>query len=253
MMRIEERKDLKGYSLKKGRNIIKLKKLGKHLYEFEKFKISTKNLDVITLLQDRFYAFVKRNKIEIMTENTTRDCNQNRFMKGCGLKIKYSKNLFTRNLPTFKSNYKDIFEYKSFNELDLHKLHKLFKQCVENPIENYIRFRKYSNKLKRLVRNMYDYQNWKVVSLNNKDIGIIMPHLFPEDPALGTLLNIGLRPKCRGKGYGRVIHAHGLELLKQMGAKKYLGSTETTNQAMLRVFEINGCRKLFIRHFFYVN
>lgn len=252
-MQIEERKNLNGYSLRKGKNIIKLKKLGKHLYEFEKFNVSTKNLNVITLLQEKFFSFVKRNKIEIMTENTARDRNQNRFMKGCGLKIKYSKNLFTRNLRTFSPNYKDIFKYKSFNELELYKLHKLFKHCIEGSIEDYARFRNYSKKLKRLVRNVYDYENWKVALLNNTAIGIIMPHVFPEDPKLGTLLNIGIRPKYRGKGYGRIIHAHGLELLKQMGAKKYLGSTEITNYAMVKVFELNGCKKWFIRHFFYAN
>lgn len=249
-MLIEERKDLKGYSLKSGRNIIKLKKLGKHLYEFEKFKISSANLKIITLFQEKFYAFAKRNKVEIMTENTARDRNQNRFMRDCGLKIKFSKNLFTRNLRTFRSTYKDVFCYTSFTEIELHKLHKLFKLCIKDSIESYIRFRKYSNKLKRLVRNVYDYENWKIVSLNNKAIGIIMPHVFPEEPGLGTLLEIGLKPEYRGKGYGRIIHAHGLEILKQMGAKKYLGSTETTNYAMLRVFKLNGCRKLFKRHFF---
>jgi hypothetical protein len=39
-------------------------------------------------------------------------------------------------------------------------------------------------------------------------------------------------------------------ILKEMGAKKYIGSTETDNYAMLKVFKINGCRKLFIRHFY---
>lgn len=252
-MQIEERKNLNGYSLRKGKNIIKLKKLGKYLYEFEKFNVSTKNLNVITLLQEKFFSFVKRNKIEIMTENTARDRDQNKFMKGCGLKIKYSKWLFTRSLRNFNSPYKNVFKYHSISEAGIYKFFRLFKLSMENSIRQFDQFKKYLNKIKKLIKNTYDIDSWKVVSLNNTDIGIFMPHIFPENPKLGTLLEIGLKPKYRGKGYGRIIHAYGLELLRQMGAKKYLGSTEITNCAMVKVFQLNGCKKWFIRHFFYAN
>ena len=71
-----------------------------------------------------------------------------------------------------------------------------------------------------------------------------MPYIHPENPYIGSLLNFGVKPEFRGKGYGSIIHSKGLELLKEMGAKKYIGSTKPTNYAMLRVFEINGCRKI---------
>ena len=251
-MRIKEIKDSHGYSLLFGKNIIKLYKLEKHLYEFEKFQlVNTKNIRLVNLLSEKFYSFIKKNKIVVMTENTARDRNQNRFMRGCGLKIMYSKKLFTRNLRTFTSVYTDNFEYKSINEIGNRKFSELFKVCIKDPIEKYIQFRKYEIRIKKLFRSVYTIDNWKVATLKNENVGIIMPHIFPEDLKLGTLLEIGLKPEHRGKGYGRVLHAHGLEILKQMGAKKYLGSTETTNHAMLRVFELNGCKKWFIRHFFY--
>ncbi len=251
-MKIEERKDKYGYSLKSGKNVIRLRKLDKHFYEFEKFQLTNrKDIKLVSLLGEKFYSFVKKHEILIVTENRARDRDQNRFMKECGLKIKYSKQLFTKNLRNFKSNYKDKFEYRSLNGPGLPKFFRTFKASIEDPIKQYRQFQRYVNKMKKLIGDTYDIGNWKVVSLNKENIGVIMPHVFPEDPKLGTLLEIGLKPEYRGKGYGRIIHERGLELLKEMGAKKYLGSTETTNHAMLRVFELNGCKKWFIRHFFY--
>ena len=250
-MKIEEIRDGKGFSLKYGRNLIKLHKLEKHLYEFEKFRLTNpQNAVLVNLLSAKFHYFIKKNKIVVMTENTARDRNQNRFMRECGLKIKYSKKLFIRNLRTFSPVYTDNFKYKSINEIGNRKFSELFKVCIEDPIEKYIQFRKCEIRIKKLFRSIYTIDNWKVATLKNENVGIIMPHIFPEDLKLGTLLEIGLKPEYRGKGYVRILHAHGLEILKQMGAKKYLGSTETTNHAMLRVFELNGCRKWFIRHFF---
>jgi RimJ/RimL family protein N-acetyltransferase len=249
-MEIEERKNPGGYILKTGRNIIKLRKLEKNLYEFEKFRLISKDKKIKSRLMERFYAFVKKNEVEVMTENTVRDRNQNKFMKECRLKIKYSKKLFTRSLRNFKSGGADNLKYRSLPEIELNQFFSLFKACVEDPIKKFDQFKKYINKMKKLIHNTYDIENWKAVSLNNVNIGIVMPHIFPEDSKLGTLLQIGLKADYRGKGYGRKIHARGLELLKEMGAKRYLGSTETTNYAMLRVFELNGCRKLFIRHFY---
>lgn len=251
-MRIKEIKDSHGYSLKYGKNILKLIKLDKQYYEFEKFRlINSKDTKLHNLFREKFYSFVKKNKIIIVTENRVRDRNQNKFMKKSGLKIKYSRQLFRRDLRNFKSNYKDIFEYKSLSELGLIKFFRIYKISVEDPINQYEEFQKYINKMKKFIRNTYNYNNWKVASLNKVNIGVVMPHVLPENPKHGTIWDIGLKPRYRGKGYGRIIHARGLELLKQMGAKKYGGATGTTNHAMLRVFELNGCKKLNVRHFFY--
>ena len=251
-MRIKEIKDFRGYSLKYGKNILKLIKLDKKFYEFEKFQlVNSKDKNIYDLFGEKFYSFVKKNKIIIVTENSERDRNQNKFMKTSGLKIKYAKQLFSRNLRDFRSNYKDIFEYRSPGELGLLKFFRIYKNSVEDPIIKYEQFQIFFKKMKKLARNVYDINNWKVVSLNKVNIGVVMPHVFPENPEQGTLWDIGLKPRYRGKGHGRIMHAGGLELLKQMGVKKYAGSTRTTNHAMLRVFELNGCKKWFLRYFFY--
>jgi GNAT superfamily N-acetyltransferase len=77
-----------------------------------------------------------------------------------------------------------------------------------------------------------------------------LPPLFSIRKEVGTLLNIALLPEERGKGYGRIIHSRGLMILKEMGLKTYIGSTETNNYAMLKVFKLNKCRKSMIQHFY---
>jgi RimJ/RimL family protein N-acetyltransferase len=169
------------------------------------------------------------------------------------LNEKVSRQTFKKNLVNFRFHRKDPFNYKSVNEAGQKIFFKVFKESAENPIRQFSRFKKYLGIIIKLTFKTYDIENWKIVLLNNKPIGIIMPHIFPENPELGTILNIGLIPNVRGKGYGRIIHAKGLELLKKMGAKKYMGSTDMNNHAMLRVFKSNGCRKckpdaLFVSH-----
>ena len=151
-MRIKETKDSRGYYLICGKNIINLHRLEKYLYEFEKFQlVNTKNIKLVNLLSEKFYSFIKKNKIVVMTENTARDRNQNRFMRGCGLKIMYSKKLFIRNLRTFSSVYTDNFEYKSINEIGNRKFSELFKVCIKDPIEKYIQFGCRLATIRRLV------------------------------------------------------------------------------------------------------
>jgi ribosomal protein S18 acetylase RimI-like enzyme len=250
-MRIKEIRNRHGYSLQYGKNILKLRKLEKQYYEFEKIHfVNQQNTILYNLLEKRFYAFVKKNKITIVSENRAIDRNQNRFMKESGLK-KYSKQSFSKNLKDFKSNYEDIFEYRSPGEAGLLKFFRASRTSADNPIKQYKQFQKYFNKIKKYLRNDTDIENWKIVSLKKINIGVIMPYVFPENPKQGTILNFGLKPEFRGRGYGRIVHAKALELLKEMGVKKYLGSTEITNHAMLRIFELNGCKKRSLRHFFY--
>lgn len=162
---------------------------------------------------------------------------------GYGESKKYLTQVFEKNLSRFKFRYNDPFEYLSINEAGLRLFFKVFKQSVENPIKQFEKFKIYMDRMLNVTEKTYDIGNWKLVLLNKKPIGIIMPHIFQENPELGTLLNIGLVSAERGKGYGRIIHAKGLEILKGMGAKKYMGATDINNLAMLKVFIVNGCRK----------
>lgn len=57
----------------------------------------------------------------------------------------------------------------------------------------------------------------------------------------GRLFYFGVVPEWRGKGYGTALHRISLNLLREIGATTYVGSTDEANRHMIRIFERNGC------------
>lgn len=76
---------------------------------------------------------------------------------------------------------------------------------------------------------------------SNQPIGISIPHIEPGTKNEGRLFYFGLLPEERGKGLSAHIHLQSLNILKQMGATYYVGSTHITNEKMQKVFWKNGC------------
>ncbi|MCM3757974.1 GNAT family N-acetyltransferase [Sporosarcina aquimarina] len=72
-------------------------------------------------------------------------------------------------------------------------------------------------------------------------VGISIPHIESGTMEEGRLFYFGILPEWRGKGMGTVCHQHTLDALKGFGATYYVGSTDAANDAMIRVFEKNGC------------
>lgn len=79
------------------------------------------------------------------------------------------------------------------------------------------------------------------IYLEDRPIGIAVAHIEPETVDEGRLFYFGLLPEERGKGLSSVIHNQSLNILKQMGATYYIGSTHETNKRMQKVFFNNGC------------
>lgn len=76
--------------------------------------------------------------------------------------------------------------------------------------------------------------------IDNKLIGITMPHIERGTVDEGRLFYFGLLPEYRGKGWGSTLHK--LSLLKKMGAAYYIGATGYKNIPMQRIFQANGCQ-----------
>ncbi len=258
-MKIIEKVFKNGYSLKAGENYIELIKYGKGPYDFKSFCIKdTKDKKLLCELRKRFYRFAEKEKCIIQSENSERDKKQTEFLNDCGFVIKYSKQIFTKNLSKHTLLYDDIFHYRSIDKTGMGKFFEVFRASVDNPIRTLARFNRYIYRIKKVFRSKGCISNWMLVFLNKRPIGIIMPFKiltympprFSARKEVGTLLNIALLPEERGKGYGRIIHSRGLMILKDMGLKTYMGSTETNNHAMLKVFKLNKCRKSMIQHFY---
>lgn len=80
-----------------------------------------------------------------------------------------------------------------------------------------------------------------IFSQKGMNYGISIPHIEQGTTDEGRMFYFGVVPEQRCKGYGTIFHAISLELLKTLGAKKYVGSTDTNNEPMRRIFEANGC------------
>ncbi len=258
-IKIKEKVLKNGYLLEAGENHIELIKYGKCACDFKSFCIKdTKNKKLISELRKRFYRFAEKEKCIIQSEDSERDKKQTEFLNDCGFVIKYSKQVFLKNLVTHDFLYHDIFKYRSIDKTGMEKFFEVFRASVDNPIRTLARFKRYIHKIKREYKNKDGISNWMLVFLNRKPIGIIMPFKiltympprFSKLIEVGTLLNIALLPEEREKRYGRIIHSRGLMILKDMGLKTYMGSTETNNHAMLKVFKLNKCRKSMIQHFY---
>ena len=89
----------------------------------------------------------------------------------------------------------------------------------------------------------YADKNWKLAYSGDEIVGIVMPQIEPQDSSKGGVLYMSVLEKFHGKGYGKILHAKGLQDLAQMGVKNYEGSTDSINIPMLKIFKKNDCQR----------
>ncbi|WP_409253275.1 GNAT family N-acetyltransferase [Bacillus sp. SCS-153A] len=84
-----------------------------------------------------------------------------------------------------------------------------------------------------------------IVRKTGEDAGFFIPHIEPYTESEGRIFYFGITPEYRGLGLGSIIHKFALTSLRQeLKADSYIGSTDSDNLPMKRVFEKNGCRKV---------
>lgn len=86
----------------------------------------------------------------------------------------------------------------------------------------------------------YMPEEWVLVEDDEGPIGVVLPQLFPDHPAAGTVFYVGVVPARRGQGWGRALHRYGLTRLAALGASEYHGSTDAENAPMRAIFATNG-------------
>lgn len=155
-----------------------------------------------------------------------------------------------RSLVGYRSPYADPFTYKSILELQQEIVIEVLETVEsgslgrdfgdENPLANF-------SKLVEFAGTAYDPTNWLVAYDGAIPIGVVFAQRYWDKKEEGSLFVVGLVPEYRGKGFGRVLHAKGLELLANEGVTSYVGSADVQNVPMIHVFETNGCQLTTVR------
>lgn len=93
-------------------------------------------------------------------------------------------------------------------------------------------------------------EQWFAVDDAAGPIGVVLPQLVHDSPGEGTLFYVGVAPERRRAGFGTRLHTLGLALLQDLGAQFYLGSTDTRNTGMRKIFTTNNCPVIGVQSFY---
>lgn len=101
------------------------------------------------------------------------------------------------------------------------------------------------------AESAFDPESWFAIERDGAELGVVLPQAYADDPTEGTLFYVGVVPSERGNKVGSVLHAFGLAQLKAFGARRYVGSTDERNVAMLKIFAAQGARVLRRQSFYH--
>jgi ribosomal protein S18 acetylase RimI-like enzyme len=147
----------------------------------------------------------------------------------------FQKQYVRRRLEGYRSPYEDAFEYRSVADVGEGSVVQLMGPFHE--ADSWIEWRE------MVEADFYeaDLTKWLVAFLDGVPFGVVFPAKYSDRADEGTIVFIAVLPEHQGNGYGKILHAKGLERLSEQGITKYAGSTEASNTAMLGVFRANGC------------
>lgn len=154
-----------------------------------------------------------------------------------------------RNIEGYRSRYEDSFEYRSILRVDDQTTEHLLVKAMSDSLARDIGEDGWSSlsDFREFAGAAYHPETWCIAYRENEPIGVVFAQRYEDKLEEGSLFFIGLLPEYRGKGYAKLLHAKGLEMLSDFGVKEYVGSTDVKNIAMIRAFAANGCRLYAIR------
>lgn len=166
-------------------------------------------------------------------------------------KMYVEKQYIEKEIINYQSPYEKIFDFKSLKDTGKESFLSIYAGLF---LEN--KSRDFAGKtpeqdfseLVEYAGEEFNAEFWEIVYYQQRPVGVVMPQIYPDSNGKeGGLFNWGFLPTYRGKGWGKVLHSYALERLSQMGVTMYIDSTDIENEAMLKVFEKNQCKKVGIR------
>lgn len=241
------------YSIHYGdRMLFQIRQIEAELHHFEKFEINADDdINVRNNAGTKLFEYCRKKSIVLSTDERDYDVPLITFLEEFGFKIKYEKIIFVKKLAGHEFSYKDILNYKSLEEIGKENFMKVFEQTTDVGEEQESTPMEFFNVIYDYAGDKFNPANYLVALHNGSEIGVLMPQVYPNNNREGTLFHLGVVPGERNKGYGKIMHSKGLVILKDQGVEIYIGSTNTKNKSMLRLFEANGCKVWFKRKFYY--
>jgi ribosomal protein S18 acetylase RimI-like enzyme len=182
--------------------------------------------------------------IGILSWDRTRSAEINAALERAGFEVEKKKAFVARGLKGELPECEVDFTFRSLFEVGKPAFLRTMTEAAQgDPFEDVTDGDPEAdfNELVEGAGNRFDPASWMLALVGDDVVGVVLPQEFPGHDKEGTLFYVAVLPAFRGRGYGRALHASGLSMLAECGVTRYVGSTDTRNGPMLKVFEANGC------------
>jgi len=152
-----------------------------------------------------------------------------------------------RNIAGYQSPYNDPFEYRPIADINQQEFFQILSEVlhstpiIESKAERLARAEKEFLEWVEYAGVVYGPKHWYLAYLEGEPTGVVFPQQYWDKMEEGSIFHIGILPRFQGNGYGKILHAKGLETLAKRGVTSYVGSTGVSNERMIAVFLANGC------------
>lgn len=199
-------------------------------------------------IEDALCAYLRpsfaRERVSTLTWAIPESEAINDALERSGFGVRKRKIVVERSIAGYTSPYDDPFTYSSLEVVGRESFVRIMAKASEgDPFEDST-----DRDVDREFQEMVDYAGsrfdptwWTIANLGGETVGVVLPQAYAGQDDEGTLFYVGVMPSFRGRGYGKILHAAGLEFLSRHGVTKYIGSTDERNVPMIAVFKANGC------------
>jgi len=201
-------------------------------------------------IEDALCAYLRPSfageRVSVVTWDVPESEAINDALGRAGFEIRKRKIVVERSIAGYTSPYHDPFTYSSLEVVGRESFVRIMVEASEgDPFEDSA-----DRDVDREFQEMVDYAGkrfdptwWTIAGLDGETVGVVLPQAYAGYDDEGTLFYVGVRPPFRGRGYGKILHAAGLEFLSRHGVTTYIGSTDDRNVPMIAVFKANGCAR----------
>jgi ribosomal protein S18 acetylase RimI-like enzyme len=230
-------------------SLLELTKLAEKVYAISKLT-DIESEDTYRSLGERLQHFCLKENIEILSVDHPKSERKNKFIETNGFSLIRQKAFFQKDLRETIIPTKDTLSYRSLAEIGMPSFLEIFDIVSIGDKERTSTAEAFLQELIDIAGASYSPQNWLAVYESDIPVGAILPQPYDDNPLEGSIFYIGILPDHRNKGLGTILHAKGLTELKRSGCHTYIGSTDVSNQSMLKVFAKNKCERTSTQLFY---